>query len=92
MSEQLLREPVELHDDELDLVTGGQAVSVAGGLINVPLSVNNVSILSNDNLIVSDVASNNTIKNIANSNNLSVGAVIQVLGGGAAVISRQSTI
>lgn len=92
MSTQMVHEPVELRDDELDLVTGGLALSLAGGLVNVPLSVNNVSVLSNDNLTLSNIASNNTIKNIANNNNLSVGAIIQLLGGGAAIANRQSSV
>lgn len=85
MSENVLLQPVELTDAELDLVTGGALAT--GGLVNVALSDVNVEILTDHglNVNVSDI----TIKNIANENNISVGAVIQILGGGAAVLQRQ---
>ena len=86
MSELMLAEPTELMDAELDLVTGGLAVA-AGGLVNLALSTGNIAILSNHGIdvTVGDV----TIQNIANNNNLSVGAIIQLLGGGAAILQHQ---
>jgi hypothetical protein len=36
-----------------------------------------------------DIIDDITIRNVANNNNVSVGALIQVLGGAAAVITRQ---
>ena len=87
MADQMLLEPVELTDAELDMVAGGLAL--AGGLVNVPVNIssNTVTALSNHGIdvTVSDI----TIKNIANSNNIGVGAVIQALGGVAGV--RQLT-
>ncbi|MBV9967384.1 MAG: hypothetical protein JO008_17010 [Alphaproteobacteria bacterium] len=74
MQEYTLIAPVELTDDELDLVTGGQVVT--GGLVNVTLS--NVSILNHN-------YTNVTVKDIANNLDLKVGAVIQLLGGPAAI-------
>ena len=87
MSELMLVEPVELSDAELDQVTGGLAVA-AGGLVNLALSTGNINVLNGANI---DVLSGNnvTIQDIANHNNLSVGAIIQVLGGGAAILQRQ---
>ncbi|MBV9583419.1 MAG: hypothetical protein JO213_00860, partial [Alphaproteobacteria bacterium] len=64
MQEYTLIAPVELTDDELDLVTGGQVVT--GGLVNVTLS--NVSILNHN-------YTNVTVKDIANNLDLKVGAV-----------------
>jgi hypothetical protein len=86
MSELVLADPVELTDAELDLVTGGLAVA-AGGLVNLALSTGNIDILSNHGIdvTVGDI----TIQNIANNNNVSVGAIIQVLGGGAAILQHQ---
>jgi len=75
MTELMLREPLELTDAELDLVTGGDAL-LAGGLVNVQLS--NVSVLNHD-------FNNITIKDIANNLDLNVGAVIQLLGGVAGI-------
>ena len=74
MQEYTLIAPVELTDDELDLVTGGQVVT--GGLVNVTLS--NVSILNHN-------YTNVTVKDIANNLDLKVGAVIQLLGGPTAI-------
>ena len=78
--------PVELTDSELDLVTGGAVVT--GGLVNLTLTGTNIDILSNHgvDINVSDI----TIKNLLNNNNLSVGAIIQVLGGGAAILQHQA--
>jgi hypothetical protein len=68
-----------LDDAELDLVTGG--VLVTGGLVNITLD--NISILNNNNVPI-------TIKDLANNNNVSVGAIIQLLGGGAAILQHQA--
>jgi hypothetical protein len=86
-----LPEMVELSGAELDAVTGGQAEGVAvaaGGLVNVALGAANVDVLRAANINV-DIIDDITIRNVANNNNISVGAVIQILGGGAAVITRQ---
>lgn len=83
MADQMLLEPVELTDAELDMVTGGLAI--AGGLVNVPvnISLNDVNVLSQHGIDVTigDI----TVKDIANNNNIGVGAVIQALGGVAGV-------
>jgi hypothetical protein len=82
---------VELSGAELDAVTGGQANGVAvaaGGLVNVALGAANVDVLRNANINLNDLV-DITIRNVANNNNISVGAVLQILGGGAAVITRQ---
>ena len=71
--------PVELTDGELDLVTGGALAT--GGLVNITLD--NISILNNNNVPI-------TIKDLANHNNVSVGAIIQLLGGGAAILQKQA--
>ena len=88
MSELILANPVELTDAELDLVTGGLAVA-AGGLVNLALSTGNIDVLRNADI---DVLSGNdvTLKDILNNNQLSLGAIIQVLGGGAAILQRQT--
>ena len=86
-----LPDMVELSGAELDAVTGGQAngnAVAAGGLVNVSLGPTNVDVLRNANIdVIDDVTV--TLRDIANHNNVSVGALIQVLGGGAAVITRQ---
>jgi hypothetical protein len=86
-----LPDMVELSGAELDAVTGGQAngnAVAAGGLVNVALGPTNVEVLKNANIdVIDDVTV--TLRDIANHNNVSVGALIQVLGGGAAVITRQ---
>ena len=86
-----LPDMVELSDAELDAVTGGQAngnAVAAGGLVNVALGPTNVDVLRGANIdVIDDVTV--TLRDIANHNNVSVGALIQVLGGGAAVITRQ---
>ena len=85
-----LREIMELSGADLDAVSGGgQANGVgtaAGGLVNVALGAANVSVLDGAEISVLDGFS---IQDVANENNISVGAVIQVLGGGAAVLTRQ---
>jgi len=83
MSDQMLMEPVELTDAELDMVTGGL------GLVNIPivLNQNDIDILNKANILnvtVGDV----TLKNIANNNHIGVGAVIQALGGVAGVLQH----
>lgn len=85
MTELMLREPIELTDAELDLVTGGLAV--AGGLVNVAINIsqNDVDLLNNANIL--NVSTGNiSLKNIASNNNVAVGAIIQALGGGAAIL------
>jgi hypothetical protein len=86
-----LSEMVELSGAELDAVTGGQAngnAIAAGGLVNVALGPTNVDVLRNADIdVIDDVTV--TLRDIANHNNVSVGALIQVLGGGAAVITGQ---
>jgi hypothetical protein len=86
-----LPDMVELSGAELDAVTGGQAngnAVAAGGLVNVALGPTNVDVLRNANIdVIDDVTV--TLRDIANHNNVSVGALIQVLGGGAAIITRQ---
>ena len=79
--------PVELIDGELDLVAAGAVIT--GGLVNVTLTGTNVDILNGLNLL----NNNNvpiTIRNVANNNQLSVGAIIQLLGGGAAILQHQA--
>jgi hypothetical protein len=86
-----LPEMVELSGAELDAVTGGQAQGgavAAGGLVNVALGAANVDVLRAANINV-DIIDDVTIRNVANNNNVSVGAIIQLLGGGAAIINRQ---
>jgi len=83
-------EIVELSGADLDAVAGGQAngnAVAAGGLVNVALGPTNVDVLRNANIDV-DVL-NNGIRDIANNNNVSVGAIVQILGGGASVITGQ---
>jgi hypothetical protein len=84
MTETMLLEPTELTDAELDLVTG----SLAGGLVNalVNITQNDVTVLSNHGIdvTVGDI----TVKNIANNNQIGVGAVIQALGGVAGVLQH----
>jgi len=87
----MVPEMVELSGAELDAVTGGQAngnAVAAGGLVNLALGPTNVDVLRNANIDVIDNVTV-TLRDIANHNNVSVGALIQVLGGGAAVITGQ---
>ena len=86
MPELMLLEPVELTDAELDLVTGGAVIT--GGLVNVTLTGTNIDILNGLNLL-NDVNIPVSIKDVANNNNVSVGAIIQLLGGGAAINQNQ---
>jgi hypothetical protein len=87
MSEQMLAQPVELTDAELDLVTGGGLFT--GGLVNVTLSDTNIDILThNSDLDLVDI-DKLSIRNIANHNKVGVGAVIAALGGVAAFRQNQ---
>ena len=47
------------------------------------ITLDNISILNNNNVPI-------TIKDLANNNNVSVGAIIQLLGGGAAILQHQA--
>jgi len=90
MSDLMLLAPVELTDAELDLVTGGFA-SAAGGLVNVALNAEQIDVLRGANILnnVSVLDNNNvTIKDIANANKIGVGAILQVLGGPAAILQH----
>jgi hypothetical protein len=80
-------EIVELSGQDLDAVAGGQSV-IAGGLVNVVLNDVNIGVLEDANINV-DIIDDVTIRNVANNNNISVGALINVLGGPSAVITRQ---
>ena len=84
MRELMLVEPVELNDAELDLVTGGLSVA-AGGLVNVALSTGDIDVLRNA-FQNANILSGFTIRDVASHNNLNVGAIIQALGGGAAIL------
>jgi hypothetical protein len=80
----------ELSEVELDMVAGGLAVA-GPGLANVALNLSDIDIdvLRNADIdVIDDV--NVTLRNIANSNNVGVGAVIQLLGGVAGVRMRQT--
>jgi hypothetical protein len=79
-------EMVELSGAELDAVSGGQA-GAAGGLVNLALNAENIDVLKNFTI---DVDVPVTIRNVANSNNISVGALINVLGGPSAILTRQA--
>ena len=88
MRENAVIAPVELTHDELDLVTGGAVIT--GGLVNVTLTGTNVDILNGLNLL-NGVNVPVSIRDVANQNNVSVGAIIQLLGGGAAIGQHQAT-
>jgi hypothetical protein len=79
-----LPEIMELSGAELDAVAGG----LAGGLVNVVLNDVNVDVLRNANINV-DIIDDVTIRNVANNNNISVGALINLLGGPSAIVNRQ---
>jgi hypothetical protein len=79
---------MELTQDELDLVTGGAVFT--GGLVNVTLTGTNVDILNGLHLL-NDVNVPVSIRDVANQNNVGVGAIIQLLGGGAAIGQHQTT-
>ena len=76
--------PLELTDAELDLVTGGLSVA-AGGLVNVALTTGNIDVLSHA-FQGATILSGFSIQDVASHNNLNVGAIIQALGGGAAIL------
>ncbi|MFL5040146.1 MAG: hypothetical protein ACJ8DQ_18460 [Xanthobacteraceae bacterium] len=82
-----LPEMIPLTDADLDAVAGGQAVA-AGGLVNIALSDINVDVLRNAHIDV-DVDVPVTIRDVAILNNNNIGAIIQVLGGAAAILQRQ---
>jgi hypothetical protein len=79
--------PVELTDAELDLVAAGAVVT--GGLVNLTLTGNNIQVLDN---ILNNNTTNVSIRDVANNNTLglSVGAIIQLLGGPAAILQHQA--
>jgi hypothetical protein len=84
---QNLPEITELSNAELDAVAGGQAAA-AGGLVNIALNVENVDVLRNANIdVIDDVTV--TLRDIAQHNNVGVGALINVLGGPSAILQRQ---
>lgn len=84
---QNLPEITELSNAELDAVAGGQAAA-AGGLVNIALNVQNVDVLRNANIdVIDDVTV--TLRDIAQHNNVGVGALINVLGGPSAILQRQ---
>jgi hypothetical protein len=80
--------PVELTDGELDVVTGGAVIT--GGLVDLTLTGNNINILDNV-LNHNNIPVNVTVRNVANNLGVSVGAIIQLLGGGAAILQHQTT-
>lgn len=55
--------------------------------MNIALGAANIDILRNARINVEDVVD---IRDVANNNNVSVGAIIQLLGGGAAILQRQA--
>ncbi|HKG00067.1 MAG TPA: hypothetical protein VKB15_05530 [Xanthobacteraceae bacterium] len=81
-----LPEMIPLSDAELDAVAGGHAVA-AGGLANIAVDIDDVNVL---NHFFINVNVEDTLRDIANNNNVGVGAVIQVLGGAAAILQRQT--
>ena len=80
----------ELNDTELDVVAAGAPLFV-GGLVNV--GVSDIAILSNNPGLLSNFevnVLNDSIKDIAKNNNVGVGAIIQALGGVAAIRGAQT--
>jgi len=85
-----LLQPYELVDAELDAVAAGAPLFV-GGLVNVNLS--QIDILTNDPNLLSNFLNNNlndSLKDFAKNNNVGVGAIIQALGGVAAIRQAQA--
>jgi len=85
-----LPQPYELVDAELDAVAAGAPLFV-GGLVNVSLS--QIDILSNDPNLLSNFLNgnlNDSLKDFAKNNNVGVGAIIQALGGVAAIRQAQA--
>jgi len=80
---------MELSDAELDAVAGGAASVAAGGLVNLALAIGNIEVLEAADINV-DIIDDVTVRNVANNNNVSVGALINVLGGPSAVLTRQT--
>jgi hypothetical protein len=82
---------IELTGAELDAVHGGLAVA-GGGLANVAVNLSDidVAVLNGAEIVKNvDVDIPVSLRDIANNNNVGVGAVIQLLGGVAAVRQRQ---
>jgi hypothetical protein len=81
-------EITELSSAELDAVAGGQAAA-AGGLANIAVNIENIDILRGANIdVIDDVTI--TLRDIAQHNNVGVGALINVLGGPSAILQRQA--
>ena len=86
-----LTKPYELNDAELDAVAAGAPLFV-GGLANVNLSDIDVEVgdvLSGITVTVENVL-NDSIRDFAKNNNVGVGAIIQALGGVAAIRGTQT--
>jgi hypothetical protein len=60
-----------------------------GGLVNIVLRGINVDILELHKIDV-DIIDDVTIRNVANNNNLSVAAIINILGGPSAILTQQT--
>lgn len=89
MPDNTLIAPVELTEAELDLVTGGAVLT--GGLVDVTLTGTNVDILGGASFLNNLTANVPvTVRNVANANQVSVGAIIQALGGGAGILQHQA--
>jgi hypothetical protein len=79
--------PVELADSELDLVAAGLNSQHGLGLIVANIGVDNVlngfkvSALNNNQVTLTDVASNNTIT-------VPIGVAVAALGGAAGVLNK----
>jgi hypothetical protein len=80
---------LELSGADLDAVAGGANSLAAGGLVNLALSIDNIDVLRNADINV-DVIDNVTLRDIANNNNVGVGALVNILGGPSAIINRQT--
>jgi hypothetical protein len=87
MTELMVRDPIELTEAELDLVTGGSTAVAGFGLANVALSTGNIDILRNADI---DVLSGNNVslRDIANQNHVGVGALLNILGGPSAILQQ----
>jgi hypothetical protein len=78
-----LVKPYELTDAELDVVAAGQArgVAFAAGLIAAAVGAGvNIENIANNNNIDIDV---DALNNVLNGSNVTVGAIVNVLGGPA---------
>ena len=80
MSDQLLIEPVELSDHELDLISAGQNAQAGRGLVVVGAQIGDVTI--------SEVAKNVAV--LSNGVSIPIGVAVAVLSGatGAGVLSQ----